>query len=364
MIKVDDRGFMRRALRLAIKGQGRVSPNPMVGSVVVSRGGKVLGCGYHAKAGEPHAEILALREAGKKAKGATLYITLEPCAHFGRTPPCVTNIIGAGIKRVVIGAKDPNPLVAGKGFRKLRRAGIKVLTGVLSSQCESLNEGYNKFITSGLPFVTLKLASTLDGRIATGKGEAKWITGAKSRRLVHEMRSKHDAVMVGSGTAVKDDPRLNVRGIKGSAQPVKVVLDRRLRISGGAKIFSGGGPVLIYTGKRASRKKQEALRALGATVVVVAETKEGLSLKRVCRDLATRGIVSVMVEGGATLAASMIRAGLVDRLSIFYAPKLLGSDGIAMIGELKVARLKNSPKLKKVRVRSIGEDILIEGFLK
>ncbi len=358
-----DRGFMRRALRLAIKGLGRTSPNPMVGSVVVSRGGKLLGEGYHAKAGEPHAEILALRAAGKKAKGATLYITLEPCVHFGRTPPCALAVIEAGVKRVVIGTKDPNPLVAGKGIRKLRRAGIEVTVGVLSEQCVSLNDGYNKFITTGLPLVTLKLASTLDGRIATNSGESKWITGAKSRRLVHEMRSRHDAVMVGAGTAIKDDPRLNVRGVKGSVDPTRVVIDTRLRISPGAKVLKKGAPVIIYCSRRAAKKKQEALRALGATVVAVTETKDGLSLKTVLRDLARRGVTSVMIEGGASLAASAIKAKLVDRVKIFYAPKLLGSDALPMIGALKIAKLKSAPEIKEMKVRRIGEDILIEGRL-
>lgn len=361
-----DRKFMRQALRLAVKGQGRTSPNPMVGSVVVSRTGKVLAQGYHAKAGLEHAEVLALSAAGKKAKGATLYITLEPCAHFGRTPPCVDTIIAAGVKRVVVGTKDPNSLVSGKGVRKLRRAGVEVTLGVLSAQCVSLNEGYNKFITTGLPLVTLKLASTLDGRIATSSGESKWITGSVARKLVHEMRSTHDAVMVGSGTLVKDDPRLNVRGVKGGGdciRPIRVVVDSRLRIPLKAKIFTGGGRVIIYTTKRATRKRQEALRALGATVVVVIQTKEGLSLKRVLRDLAARGVTSVMVEGGAGLAASFLRSRLVDKLKIFYAPKLLGGDALEMIGGLGILRLKNSPKLKEMKVRRIGEDILIEGRL-
>lgn len=364
-----DRQFMRRALRLAIKGQGRTSPNPMVGSVCVSKGAKVLGEGFHEKAGLPHAEVLAIEEAGKKAKGATLYITLEPCVHFGRTPPCVDTIIESGIKRVVIGAKDPNPLVAGKGIKKLRRAGIEVSSGVLDKQCVSLNEGYNKFITTGLPLVCLKLASTLDGSIATSSGESKWITGKEARKLVHKMRAKFDAVMVGSGTVIKDDPRLNVRGIKGSVNPVRVVLDTRLKISPGARLFAGAklsnrrAQVLIYCGKRAGKKKIEALRSLGADVVVVSETKEGLSLKRVLKDLAGRGITSVMIEGGSRLAACALRAKLVDRLSIFYAPKLLGSDALPMIGALKIARLKGAIEIKEMKVRSTGDGFLVEGSL-
>lgn len=365
-----DREFMRRALRLAIKGQRRTSPNPMVGSVCVSRGGKVLGQGFHERAGLEHAEVVAIEEAGKKAEGATLYITLEPCAHHGRTPPCVDTIISAGIKRVVVGTSDPNPLVAGKGIRKLRRSKIEVTVGVLSKQCVSLNEGYNRFITTGLPLVSLKLASTLDGRIATASGESKWITGARARGLVHGMRAKFDAVMVGSGTVIKDDPRLNVRGVKGSVDPVRVVLDTRLKISPDAKLFTGAklsdrrAPVLIYTTNRAPKKKIEALRSLGADVSVLPETKDGVSVKRVLRDMAARGIVSVMIEGGAGLAASVIKAKLVDRLSIFYAPKLLGGDALPMVGPLKIAKLKGAIEIKDMKVRAIGDCFLIEGYLK
>ncbi len=359
-----DREFMRLCLRLAKKGEGRTSPNPMVGSVVVSRAGKVLGRGFHERAGEAHAEINALGSVGRKVRGATLYVTLEPCVHYGRTGPCVEAVIEAGVKRVVVGVKDPNRIVAGRGVRKLRRAGIEVVTGVLAEQCERLNEGYNKFITTGLPFVVLKLAATLDGRIATAKGESRWITGAESRRQVHKMRARVDAVMVGSGTAVKDDPSLNVRGggIKGATQPVRVVLDTRLKTPLNAKIFSTrGGKAIIYTTGRAGAKKIEAARALGATVVVMPKTKDGLSVKRVMRDLAKRGITSVMIEGGAGLAASALKASIVDKLSLFIAPKIIGGDGLPMIGALNIKSLKRVNELKDVKERRLGKDILIEG---
>ena len=355
---------MRAALRLAVKGQGRTSPNPMVGSVVVSRGGKVLGVGFHEAAGLPHAEVLALEEAGRKAKGATLYITLEPCAHFGRTPPCADAIKEAGIKRVVIGAKDPNPLVRGKGIRILRRAGVEVTSGVLAVQCESLNEGYNIFITTGMPLVTLKLAATLDGRIATASGESKWITGTKSRRLVHEMRAGSDALLVGSGTVKSDDPRLTVRGVKGSVDPVRVVLDTRLAISPKARLFGKGGALIIYCGRRAGKKKIEALESLGATVVKVTETKDGLSLRSVLKDLARRGVTSVMVEGGARLSASVLKGGFFDKVKIFYSPKLLGADATSMVGKLSIRKLKSALEIKDMKVRLVGEDILIEGSKK
>ena len=359
-----DRGYMRLAIRLALKGEGLTSPNPMVGSVVVSRGGRELGRGFHERAGQAHAEINALKRAGKKAKGAILYITLEPCVHHGRTPPCVDSIIEAGIKRVVVGVKDPNPLVAGRGIRKLRRAGIEVVTGVLAAQCERLNEGFNKFITTGMPFVVLKLASTLDGRIATNSGESKWITGTESRLEVHRMRAGVDAVMVGSGTAVKDDPGLNVRGIKGASQPVRVVIDSRFKTPLNAKIFRGrGGKVIIYTSKRAGVKKIQEASALGATVVVLPNTKDGVSIKRAMRDLAKRGITSVMIEGGSRLAASALKASVVDRLTLFVAPKLIGGDGLPMIGALKIAKLKSAQELKEMKVRRIGADIMIEGRL-
>ncbi|MBE9531834.1 MAG: bifunctional diaminohydroxyphosphoribosylaminopyrimidine deaminase/5-amino-6-(5-phosphoribosylamino)uracil reductase RibD, partial [Proteobacteria bacterium] len=277
--------------------------------------------------------------------------------------PCVDCVIKAGVKRVVIGTKDPNPLVAGRGVRKLKRAGVDVIVGVLNEQCTALNEGYNKFITTGLPLVTLKLAATLDGAIATSSGESKWITGKESRRLVHEMRAKFDAVMVGSGTAIKDDPRLNVRGIKGSVNPIKVVIDTRLKTPLEAKVFARGAKVIIYCSARAPKKRQEATRKLGADVVVIRETKEGLSFKSVLRDMAKRGITSVMIEGGAMLAASFVKAKLVDRLKIFYAPKLIGSDGLKALGALNVAKLKNVAKVKEMKVRRVGDDILIEGKL-
>ena len=359
-----DREFMRLAIRLALRGEGQTSPNPMVGSIVVSRGGKELGRGFHERAGEPHAEINALERAGKKAKGATLYVTLEPCVHHGRTPPCVDSIIEAGVRRVVVGTKDPNAIVAGRGIRKLRRAGVEVTTGVLAAQCSRLNEGYNKFITTGLPFVILKLATTLDGRIATSSGESKWITGAEARRQVHKMRARVDAVMVGSGTVLKDNPSLNVRGIKGVRDPVRVVLDSRFKTPLGAKIFSvRGGAAIVYTTRRAKAGKIEAARALGATVVILPETKDGVSIKRVLRDMAKRGITSVMIEGGASLATGALKASLVDKLALFVAPKLLGGDALAMVKGLNIKSLKRAIVLSGMKERRLGADILIEGYL-
>src|SRR6185369_12601402 len=256
--------YMRLALRLAERAAGRTSPNPMVGAVLV-RGGKVIATGYHRKAGGPHAEIAALRRAGIKARGATLYLTLEPCSHYGRTPPCVDAVIAAGVKEVVAGMTDPNPLVAGKGFRRLRQAGIRVRSGVLEKESRALNEAFNNFITRRLPFVLLKLAATLDGKIATATGSSRWVTGGEARRFVHDLRNRFDAVMVGVGTVLADDPQLTCR-IRGGRNPVRIILDPRLRIPLKARVLNEPGKTIVVAGESASREKQKALEKHGAEV--------------------------------------------------------------------------------------------------
>lgn len=363
--------FMREALRLAGKGLGSTSPNPAVGAVIV-KGGMIIGRGYHKKAGLPHAEIEALASMppGKGAKGGTIYVTLEPCCHFGRTPPCTDAVIRSGIKRAVIGLKDPNPAVSGKGVRILRAAGIEVETGILEDECRRLNEPYIKYITAGTPFVVLKLASTLDGRIATGKGESKWITGIESRRYVHRMRSAVDAVMVGSRTVIKDDPLLTVRHLKGR-DPRRVVADSAFSIPLTARIFkrprlSGGGKApgpIIFTTRGAPLKKIRKAVSMGAEVVVVRGSKDGVSLKEVLKELGKREITSLLVEGGSRLAASFLKAEIADKLVVFLAPALLGSDAIASIGELGAGSLKESRRLRNMAVKMLGDDILVEGYL-
>jgi len=353
--------FMRAAIGLAKKGVGKTSPNPAVGSVVV-KAGRVVAGGWHKKAGGAHAEIEALRAAGRGARGSVLVVTLEPCCHFGKTPPCANAIIAAGIRKVVVGAPDPNPLVSGKGVAALRAAGVEVEEGVLSEECAAMNEGWNKFITTGSPFVTLKLAASLDGRIAASGGDSKWITGVESRRLVHRMRAANDAVMVGGLTALKDDPELTVRLVRGR-DPVKVVLDSNLRVPVASRIFNNaeGGRLIIFASKKADEKKAARARAAGAEVVTLLEAAGGLPLKKVLKALAKRGIASVLVEGGGILAASLLKERLVDELVLFYGPLVIGADGLPMVAGLGLKGLKSAPGFKIVAVKKSGNDILVRG---
>ncbi|OGP11758.1 MAG: riboflavin biosynthesis protein RibD [Deltaproteobacteria bacterium RIFCSPLOWO2_12_FULL_43_16] len=362
---------MRMAIALARKGIGKTSPNPAVGAVIV-KNGRIVGRGYHRKAGLAHAEINALREAGIKAKGADIYITLEPCNHFGRTPPCAEAIVRAGIKNIFIGMKDPNPLVAGKGITRLKNAGIKVETGILEQECKYINEAYIKYIITKTPFVTLKLASTLDGKIATASGESKWITGETARRYAHRMRAEADAVMVGIGTVIADDPELTVRLVKGK-NPVRIVVDSRLRMPANAKILNQHkGSVIIATIKKKSQesevrnqeKKIKALNASGADVLLLHSRNGKVDLKALMKELGKREITSLIIEGGGSLAASAIKEGIVDKITIFVAPKFFGKEGLSMIGELGIRRLKDAICLSRLECRKLGDDLLLEGYLK
>ena len=355
-----DEEFMKLALRLARKGLGRTRPNPPVGSVVV-KGGRIAGKGYHKKAGTPHAEVVALGEAGKRAEGATLYVTLEPCCHHGRTPPCVDAIIRAKIKRVVIGSVDPNPRVSGKGIEALRRAGIEVTSGVLKEDCDRLIEFYRKYITTGIPFVTLKLAATLDGRIATKTGDSRWITSPESRRYVHRLRDIYDCVVVGTGTVRRDDPELTVRLVKGRNPARALVAEGLSGIKPSLKIFrADGSERFVFTTKEADRRKKDNLKGLGVEVVEVRKTKEGVSLKAVLKELGKRGITSVIIEGGSRLAASALREGIVDRLVFFVAPLVIGADGVPAVRGLGVEALSDAVRLENVRIRRFGPDIMVE----
>lgn len=364
-----DEDIMREAIALAKKGSGRTSPNPVVGALIV-KGGKVIARGWHRKAGWPHAEVEALaglEKSGIKAAGATLYVTLEPCCHFGKTPPCTDSIIRSGIKKVVTGATDPNPLVSGNGISKLRAAGIRVTTGVLAGECAALNEAYSKYIVTGIPFITLKLASTLDGRIATSAGESKWITGIKARSLVHRLRALNDAVMAGSNTIIKDDPELTVRLARGK-NPVRVILDSALKTPLSAKVFrgvkQGSARLIIFTTQKATAQKMEKAKALGAEVIKVPGDKNGVDVRSALAELGKRGVTSVFAEGGGRLAATLLKAGLVDKLYYFIAPRLIGADGVASVAALDLKALKAAPLLKDVKIRKIGPDILVQGYLK
>ncbi len=335
-----DSKYMRMAIGLAKKAEGMTSPNPLVGAVLV-RNGRIVGKGYHKKCGLPHAEVNAIRDAGSKSKGADLYVTLEPCDHFGRTPPCTAAIIDAGVKRVIIGMKDPNSIINGKGIRRLKRAGIKTVTGVLEKEAVSINLPYIKYITTGLPYVTLKMAQSLDGKIATHSGNSKWITSEVARAYVQRLRGKSDAVMVGANTVLNDDPSLLCK-IPCQKQPVRVIAGGRAAIPSSAKIF-----------RNADKSK-----------VIIAVGQSGkVNLKDLLKKLGKMGLVNILVEGGGELAASLIGEGLVDRYLFFIAPKIIGGrSAVTSVEGRGVGLVKHAAKIKNMRAVVMGRDILIEGY--
>ncbi len=358
-----DRLYMKRALRLAAKGRGHTSPNPMVGAVIVSRN-RVVGQGYHHKAGEAHAEILALAAAGTQARGGTLYVTLEPCCHAPkRTPPCVPPVIESGLRRVVVAMLDPNVQVNGRGALRLRRAGLDVTIGCCREEAEELNEAYIHWITTGRPFLILKAAMTLDGKIATADGESRWITGKNARLQVHCLRSQIDAVMVGIGTVLHDDPHLTAR-LPGNRvrQPMRVILDSRLRIPLDAQVLSKGpAEVVIVTTRQAAKPKVEALQRLGATVLIVPAEQGRVSLNACLTELGKRGITSVMLEGGSEVNASALSAGLVQRLHLYVAPMLLGGQNAkGLLGGSSPTSLSDAILVKDIQVKQIGRDFFID----
>ncbi|HWP59246.1 MAG TPA: bifunctional diaminohydroxyphosphoribosylaminopyrimidine deaminase/5-amino-6-(5-phosphoribosylamino)uracil reductase RibD [Candidatus Acidoferrales bacterium] len=359
--EVDER-YMRMALRLAARAHGRTSPNPMVGAVLV-RGGRIIATGYHRRAGQDHAEIVALKKAGAAARGATLYLNLEPCNHFGRTPPCAPSLIAAGIRRVVAGMVDPDPRVSGKGLRRLRRAGIDVTVGVLEDECRKLNEAFVKYATKKIPFVLLKLAASLDGKIATASGSSKWITGEKARRLVQQARNRVDAVLVGVETVVADDPLLTCR-VRGGRNPWRVILDGRLRIPLTARVLGHADreKTIVVTATSAPKEKIAALQTRGVQVWRVPRRGETLPWSLLLKRLAQLEVTSVMIEGGGITAAAALAAGAVDKVWFFYAPKIIGGDGRSMIGPLGVKKMAAALRVKNVEIRRLGGDILLSGY--
>jgi diaminohydroxyphosphoribosylaminopyrimidine deaminase/5-amino-6-(5-phosphoribosylamino)uracil reductase len=364
MLPQDER-YMAMALRLAEKAQGRTSPNPMVGAVVV-KNGRVIAAGYHRRAGEPHAEAIALRKAGKAAKGATLYVTLEPCSHTNkRTPPCSPLVINSGVKRVVVAMIDPNPKVSGGGIRAIRKAGIEVRTGVLMGEAEKLNEAFIKHVTTGLPFVTMKIAQTLDGKIATASGESKWITGKEAREEGHRLRDTHDAILVGINTVLRDDPSLTARIPRGR-DPLRVIVDSRLRTPLKAKVMmqrSSAG-TLIATRADSPEARREKIRNAGAEIITVRSAAGRVDLKDLMRKLGKLGILSVLVEGGAEVHASALKAGIVDKAVVFIAPMLLtGKDSICSIGGTSPVKLGQALKLRDVTTHFAGSDLVVEGYV-
>jgi diaminohydroxyphosphoribosylaminopyrimidine deaminase/5-amino-6-(5-phosphoribosylamino)uracil reductase len=355
--------WMKRALHLAKKGKGRTSPNPLVGAVLVKRG-RVVGEGYHAKAGEAHAEIVALQMAGREARGSALYINLEPCTHYGKTPPCAPAVIEAGVKRVVVGMVDPNPMVKGKGISTLRKAGIDVRVGTLEKECRTLNETFCKYIVKKEPFVILKVAATLDGKMATRNGDSKWISSEMSRRLVHRLRNEVDGVVVGIGTVLKDDPLLTAR-IRGGRDPYRIILDSRLQIPEGSKVIGiSSSKTIIATTAVASRDKIKRLEKAGVHVLIV-ESKNGrVDLKPFLSKLGEMGVMSILVEGGGHINGAFLDEGLIDKFLLFLSPRLMGdSQAMGIFTGKGAEQLKTLTAVKELRVKKIGGDILIEGYL-
>lgn len=360
---MDDERWMKRALHQAEKGRGRTSPNPMVGAVLVKRG-KVVGEGYHARAGEPHAEIVAIEKAGERAKGATLYLNLEPCTHYGKTPPCAPAVIEAGVRKVVIGIQDPNPLVRGRGVARLKQAGLDVRVGLLEKECTRLNEAFCKYIVHHEPFIILKAAATLDGKLATRNGESQWITGEVSRRFVHRLRNEVDGVVVGIGTVLKDDPMLTAR-VREGRDPYRIVFDSRLRIPGNAKVIDlSPSKTIIATTEMAPRDKIERLQNKGVRILV-SDSKSGkVDLKSSLLKLAELGMMSLLLEGGSQLSGAFLDQRLIDKVLLFLSPKLIGDpEAPGIFSGLGVAHLKEAIPLRDLKVRKIGEDILVEGYL-
>jgi len=352
----DHERHMRHALTLGRRGLGKVWPWPSVGCVIV-KDGRIIGRGTSDKIRVMHAETLALEQAGDAARGATVYVTLEPCAHHGTTPPCAEALVRAGVARVVSACDDPNPLVSGKGYQILRDAGIEVITGVLAKEATQDHKGFLLSQTEKRPMVTLKLASTLDGRIATATGDSKWITGPEARRMVHAMRACHDAVMVGGGTARADDPQLNVRGMGAVKQPVRVVLSRRLDLpmNGYLAKTAKDQPLWMCHGGEADSSPWQAL---GAKTIACETTAGQVDASSALRALAQEGITRVFCEGGGTLAASLLTAGLVDDLIVFHAGCVIGAEGIPSLATLGLSKLTEAPRFQLVKSRPIGGDVL------
>lgn len=362
-----DSDYMQVALELAAKGAGYVSPNPMVGAVVV-REGSIVGRGFHQVAGGPHAEVNALDEAGDSARGATLYVTLEPCNHHGRTPPCTEKILHSGIARVVVAMLDPNPQVRGGGNDRLRAEGLEVVSGVCESQARKLNESFINFVLTKRPFVTLKMAATLDGRIATASGDARWVTGAPARELVHRMRHGVDAILVGAGTVRADDPELTVRlADTRGMDPIRFVLDTDLTLSEEARMLnqpSTAGTYVVCSPHAAEADKRR-LAAKGAAILEIPADRGKINLSSLVERMGLMGITSLLIEGGAAVAADALQAGIINKVVLFFAPKLLGGDdGVPLFRGTGAALMKDALPVKDVRVERVGEDILVEGYLR
>ncbi|MBF0123804.1 MAG: bifunctional diaminohydroxyphosphoribosylaminopyrimidine deaminase/5-amino-6-(5-phosphoribosylamino)uracil reductase RibD [Magnetococcales bacterium] len=362
----DDHHHMRQALRLAARAAGRVHPNPMVGCVIVQQG-EVVGQGWHHRAGAAHAEVEALRHAGDRARGATVYVTLEPCVHYGRTPPCAPALLAAAVARVVVAMIDPNPMVAGQGVAALRAAGVEVTLGCCQQEAEQLNAAFVSWVTRGRPLVTLKAALSLDGKMATESGESRWITGSAARQWAHRLRDRHDLVMTGIGTVLSDDPRLNCR-LSAGRDPIRLVVDSQLRLPDHAAILSSSttAPLWLASTEQADRDRwsllQQQMTVNGSRLISCRATAAGrVDLADLLVQLAAAGITSVLCETGSCLSGALLAQQLVDRVALFLAPRLVG--GHAAIGLLAsgVARLVQTPWIQDMEMRPLGDDVLVMG---
>lgn len=356
---------MRQALSIAQFAIGRTSPNPMVGAVIV-RDGRVVGQGWHKQAGTPHAEVHALHQAGELSLGASIYVTLEPCSHKGRTGPCVDALIHAGIKKVIIAMTDPNPLVAGRGIQKLRDAGIEVVEGVLASEAAILNEVFIKWISTRMPFTVLKSAMSLDGKIASYTGHSQWITGTESRNFVHTLRDSYDAILVGIGTVLADDPSLTTRVDYAGKNPLRIIVDSLARTPVKANVVADGlAKTMIAVTQAAPQRRVDALRACGVEIIILDTKQGGVNLQQLFRILGEREITSVLVEGGSTINASVLDANLIDKIHWFIAPKIIGGkDSPGPVGGQGIANVNNATLFEDINIEPIGEDILISAYLR
>jgi len=359
---------MSLAIGLAKRAEGMTSPNPLVGAVLVKEG-KIIGKGYHKRAGFPHAEIEAILDAEKKGRlvnDSTLYVTLEPCCHNNkRTPQCVDSIIKKGIANVVIGTIDPNPKVSGNGIRALKKRGVNVRVGVVEEGCKIMNEVFFKYIKTGIPFVTLKLACTLDGKIATMTGDAKWIGSETQRKFAHRLRKNADAILVGIETVLCDDPQLNVRlGRKSTRHPTPIVLDSKLRIPIDSRLLRIHKSPLIITTTKADLKKKKHIETTGSRVLIMDSDKNGkIDLRRLFKKLGELEITSILIEGGSRVATSALSERVVDKIVLFYAPKIIGAEGVSMVGGLNILTVKEALTIKGLKVKVFGEELMIEGYI-
>ncbi len=358
-----DEYYMSLALNLALKGKGKVNPNPLVGAVIV-KNGKVIGKGYHERYGKEHAEVNAFNNLSEGADNATIYVTLEPCAHYGKTPPCVNKIIENNIKRVVIGAVDDNPLVTGKGIKKLKSAGIEVKVGVLEEECKKLNEVFFKYISTKRPFVLLKSAMSLDGKISTYSGESKWITSKESREEVHKLRNDLMAILVGVNTIIKDNPRLTCR-VEDGRNPIRIVVDSFLRIPMDSNVIKDKeAKTIIATTKFAKKDKILSLRNSGIEVLVINSKNNKVDLDELMVKLGELNIDSILLEGGSTLNFSALKQGIVDKIQIYIAPKIIGGEkSKTPVDGQGIDKLKNAFKVRNLSYSKVGSDILLEGYI-